>query len=154
MNNNENTVEILNDLVKINNDRIAGYQRALDETEALDGDLRILFNRMIDESQDYVNELSKEIVSLNGEVSTGTTASGKLYRAWMSVKDTFSGKDRHSILASCEFGEDAAQKAYKEALESNDLDTNERSIISQQKAALLESHNTIKGYRDLHKELS
>jgi hypothetical protein len=33
----------------------------------------------------------------------------------MDVKVSFSGNDRQAILESCEFGEDAAQKAYKDA---------------------------------------
>ncbi|WP_153797237.1 ferritin-like domain-containing protein [Foetidibacter luteolus] len=154
MNSNENNVDILNDLIRINNDRITGYQKALEETDIIDGDLKVLFNRMIDESQGYVDELSREVVALGGEVATGTTTPGKIYRAWMDVKNTFTGNDRHAILSSCEYGEDAAQKAYKEALEDNDLSANLRSLVSEQKASLLQSHNTIKSYRDLHKAVS
>ena len=36
---------------------------------------------------------------------------GKIYSAWMDVKSAFTCKNRVSILASCEFGEDQAQKA-------------------------------------------
>ena len=45
------TIEILQDLVKINSDRIAGYEHALKELKDEDGDLRTLFEGMIDESR-------------------------------------------------------------------------------------------------------
>src|ERR1044072_7016416 len=104
MPNNENTVEILNDLVKINNDRIAGYERAINEAKDLDVDLKALFEGMIRESQQYKSELVSQIQAIGGEVATDTTLSGKIYRAWMDVKATFTGSSRKAILENCEFG--------------------------------------------------
>jgi uncharacterized protein (TIGR02284 family) len=148
---NENVVEILNDLIQINNDRIEGYQRAANELESEDIDLKGIFNRMENESRGYLSELTQEVVKLGGEPSTGTTASGKIYRAWMDVKATFTGKDRKAILASCEFGEDAAQKAYDAALSSDEsLPMDLRQLIANQKASLKTSHDLIKQYRDMH----
>jgi len=150
---NDNAVEILNDLIQINNDRIEGYKRAIKEADAGDVDLKAIFQRMEDESRQYLAELNREVVKLGGEPSTGTTASGKIYRAWMDVKATFTGSDRLAVLENCEFGEDAAQKAYKEALESDQdgLSLDLRQLISNQKASLKVSHDTIKRYRDMHK---
>ena len=89
---NDNTVEVLNDLIEINNDRIAGYHRAIKETEGEDMDLKAIFNRMADESRQYIAELTQEVVKLGGQPETGTTNSGKIYRAWMDVKATFKGR--------------------------------------------------------------
>ena len=148
---NDNTVEVLNDLIEINNDRIAGYTRAIKESESEDVDLKEIFSRMADESRQYLTELTQEVVKLGGEPDKGTTASGKIYRAWMDVKATFTGNDRKSILASCEFGEDAAQKAYDAALTSDaELPTEIRQLIANQKSSLKTSHDVIKKYRDMH----
>jgi uncharacterized protein (TIGR02284 family) len=148
---NDNTVEVLNDLIEINNDRIAGYTRAIKESEGEDLDLKAIFNKMIEESRKYLAELTQEVVKLGGEPDTGTTASGKIYRAWMDVKATFTGNDRKAILASCEFGEDAAQKAYDAALTTDEaLPTEVRQLIANQKASLKTSHDIIKKYRDMH----
>ena len=69
----------------------------------------------------------------------------------MDVKNTFTGGDRESILGSCEFGEDAAQKAYNEALETDaEMDADTRQLIMKQKNSLKSSHDIIKKYRDLH----
>ena len=147
---NENLREVLNDLIKINNDRIEGYNRAIKESEANDVDLKEIYKRMADQSQQYVAELSREVIKLGGDPEDGTTNAGKIYRAWMDVKAAFTGNDRHSILASNEYGEDVAQKAYKEALASDEpLSVEIRQLIVNQQSSLKESHDLIKKYRDM-----
>lgn len=151
MERNSNLTEVLNDLIRINNDRITGYKNAADNARDIDVDLRAIFSRMGDESREYVRELTEEVVRLGADPATGTTASGKIYRAWMDVKATFTGKDRTSLLASCEFGEDAAQRAYETALASDaEMPANIRQLIAKQKSALKTSHDLIKKYRDMH----
>lgn len=150
------TKSILNDLVLINNDRIAGYEKALEELKSDDHaenlDLSSLFQSMIDQSRQFRNELGTEVQVLGAEMEEGTMASGKLYRAWMDVKALFSGNDRHTILSSCEGGEDAAQKAYESALEEEDLPAFLRDMISEQKVLLREAHDEIKSLRDKAKD--
>lgn len=147
MKNNESIIEVLNDLLKINNDRVAGYNKAIEETD--EEDLRILFERMASQSRKIAMTLVNEITSLGGEPATGdTTNPGKIYRVWMDVKATFNGKDREGVLNACEFGEDAAQSAYKTALENDDLTAEVRELIWTQKDALKDSHDEIKEKRD------
>lgn len=155
MSTNENLIEVLNDLIRINNDRIDGYEKAIKETDTIDVDLQGLFQKMANESREYVSELTSEVASLGGEVATGTTSSGKIYRVWMDIKATFSGHDRQSVLESCEYGEDAAQEAYEDALASDaEIPVAIRQIITDQKASLLSSHDLIKKYRDAHKAVN
>lgn len=147
----ENTTvnpETLNDLVQINNDRVAGYEKAIEELQAEDSDLKSLFIRMIRESHRYKQELASAIQGTGTELETGTTASGKIYRAWMDVKAVFTGHDRKTILNNCEAGEDAAQRAYKSALDEEGLSAANRELISNQKAELRKSHDEIKSLRD------
>ena len=148
MENSKNAIEVLNDLVQINNDRIVGYERAIEEAKDEDGDLKSTFSGMIQESSQYNQELGNEIRNLGGETETGTTNSGKIYRTWMDVKATFTGHSRKAVLENCEFGEDAAQKAYKSALEDEDLQGTSRDLVSRQKQSLRVSHDKIKMMRD------
>lgn len=152
---NETMISVLNDLIEINNDRVRGYEKASEETKALDVDLQAYFSKLANDSRSNTAELSQEVRRLGGEPATGTTNSGKIYRAWMDVKATFTGHDRTSILESCEFGEDAAQKAYREALSSDaDMSTETRQLITSQQSSLKEAHDHIKKYRDLHKAVA
>ena len=149
---NDRNIEVLNDLIRINNDRIEGYEKAVKETKEDDSDLRNVFNRMAAESRNYKTELTEQVRRLGGDPAAGTTGSGKIYRVWMDVKSGFSGSSRKSVLEECEFGEDAAQKAYDKALESDsELSPEVRSLVQQEKLSLKASHDTIKNYRDMQR---
>lgn len=138
------TIEVLNDLIQINNDRIEGYEKALKELKEEDSDLKALFSSMISESHEIRLALGTEVNSLGGDMESGTTTSGKIYRAWMDVKAVFTGHDRHTVLSNCEAGEDAAQRAYRSALEDEELPAYVREMIVEQQRTLRSSHDQIK----------
>lgn len=148
MENTQATVEILNDLVQINNDRIEGYQRASKDLKDGDADLKSLFTRLIGQSQGYKLALGTEISAFGKDIETSTTTSGKIHRAWLDVKAAFTGHDTHDILEECEFGEDAILKAYRAALQDESLPAYLRETVSQQESELLDAHDEIKALRD------
>ena len=155
MENQEELVSVLNDLIRINNDRIVGYERASKESKDIDVDLIATFNKMADQSRKYKAELVQQVTRLGGDAASDTTVSGKVYRVWMDLKAAITGKDRESILGSCEYGEDVAQRAYEAALESDAyMSTEVRQMISSQKSDLKTSHDLIRKYRDLHEKVS
>jgi uncharacterized protein (TIGR02284 family) len=139
MEKSKEVVEVLNDLVMINNDRIAGYERAIKELKQNDDDLKTLFDQMIVESQKIKSDLAHEIQVLHGDVEKGSTEMGKIYRAWMDVKAVFTGESRHTVLSNCERGEDAAQDAYKKALETDRLTAFLRELLTSHQSTLRES---------------
>lgn len=142
-------IEAMNDLIKINNDRIEGYEKAIGELQdGENNDLKSLFSEMINESKAYRSELESKISSYGGSIDDGTTASGKLYRAWMDVRAVFSGGDRASVLSNCEAGEDAAQKAYKAAIDDEDVMEETKVLLREQQQSLRSSHDKIKALRD------
>ncbi|MCH5690337.1 PA2169 family four-helix-bundle protein [Niabella sp. W65] len=56
-------IDALNDLIQINNDRIVGYQKGIDELkDGQDADLKSLFNNMISESTAYKKELEDLVI--------------------------------------------------------------------------------------------
>jgi uncharacterized protein (TIGR02284 family) len=148
MQRNERAAEIVNDLVRINNDRIEGYDHAIKEAKAEDNDLRSTFERMKRESVKYREELSDLARQLGSEPEKGTRTAGKIYRVWMDLKASFTGNNRKAVLENCEFGEDATQRAYKTALSDNDLTPEVRQIVAQQQQSLRVAHDTIRDMRD------
>ena len=150
MENTAKTIEILNDLILINNDSIEGYERALKELEegGNDAERTPMFLRFIDDSRRYKVELGTEVAAFGHDQQTGTSMPGKLHRAWIAVKETFTGHDRHSILEECEFGEDAIKKAYEEALTDEVLAAYIREMLMEQQTELIEAHDEIKELRD------
>ncbi|HLI75717.1 MAG TPA: PA2169 family four-helix-bundle protein [Acidobacteriaceae bacterium] len=77
----------------------------------------------------------------------GGTASGSIHRVWGDLKANLGGGD-HTLLETAEQGEDAAKKAYKEALEDTGLDSNVRSVLQRQQPHIQVSHDKVKAYRD------
>lgn len=152
MEKNNKVIEILNDLIQINQDRVVGYEKAMDELKAEDADLKSLFQRYTQDSRQYTSELRNEVMRLGGDPSDSTTASGKVYRVWMDLKAAISGHDRKTVLDNCEFGEDAAQKAYDTALNTDvDYEPTIREMIVRQKTALRTGHDEVKRLRDMAK---
>lgn len=130
-------IEVLNDLIRINLDRIAVYEKAVESIEEGEATLRALFNQLSDESQRINEELSQAVLAVGGGPAEDGTLSGKIYHMWIEIKDSFSGDDVKSTMESCEFGEHAAQKAYAEAVkESKGFPENIRTLIQDQKDLL------------------
>lgn len=152
METNEKVIDVLNDLIRINNDRIDGYQKAAEEIkDTADAEIKGVFITMAEQSRNNASELRSAVIDLAGEPAQDTTASGKIYRVWMDVKATFSGDDTTAALKSCEFGEDAALKAYKDAQKAEVAwPTGVAATIEEQREGLQRSHDTIKRLRDMY----
>lgn len=145
--NNEKSIDVLNTLVTINNDRIEGYETASEATE--EQDLKDLFSRFITTSQECRHELVSEINAMGGEPSESTKTSGKFFRAWMDVKAALTGNDRKAILNSCDRGEEEAQDTYDGVLEDDlqHLNAKQQSMIFSQKSTLKTDQEHIRSLR-------
>ena len=141
---NEKTIDVLNSLITINNDRIEGYKTASEETEELE--LKSLFAGFILTSEKCKRELIEEVNKLGGEVAEGTMVSGKFFRVWMDVKAALTGKDRKAILNSCKFGEEQAKQTYKTVLvdDLEYLNPEYQDMINEQKKLLKADRKQIK----------
>ncbi len=89
------------------------------------------------------NELHRHGVADVNE--TGTIA-GAAHRFWGDLKAKVSSSD-HTLLESAEQGEDAAKKAYEEALKA-DLPLPLHQLIAEQQKHVLTSHDYVKSHRD------
>ena len=145
---NEKAIDALNTLVEINNDRIEGYETATKETN--EPDLKVLFTKLAETSQDCRIELEREVELLGGTPAKGTKVSGKFFRAWMDVKAAITGKDRKAILESCEYGEDHAVKTYESVLEDDreNLSDDHITLIESQLDLIKADHDAVRALRD------
>ncbi len=151
---NEKTIDALNSLIVINNDRIEGYKTA--EAEAKETDLKMLFSDVMLTSLQNNRELSAEVTRLGGTPDDGTKLSGKIYRLWMDVKAAFTGDDRKAILDSCVYGEQVALDAYKKTLIEDHQNTNDNqqdmlnrhhALISTDYAKIVQLRDAIVDYK-------
>src|SRR6185312_3606589 len=145
----EKSVEVLNDLIQINNDRVAGFEHAGKDLGDEDRDLTDFFRSQREASRQNVFELSKIVNQIGGESDDGHSVSGTIHRNWIDVKATFTGRDRAAILAECERGEDAIKQAYQDALTGDSgLSDEIRQIVLRQSQGIIASHDKIKGMRN------
>lgn len=149
---NEETIDVLNTLITINNDRIEGYETAANETK--EQDLKSFFNELKQTSIYCNKELSAEMTKFGGTATEGTKTTGKFFRVWMDVKAALTRNDRKAILNYCEYGEDAAKETYEEVLrdELECLNTDQLTMIKAQHTLLVADHNKVKTLRDLAAE--
>lgn len=150
MNTTSEQTGVLNDLIEINNDRVAGFEKAIADIKEENVDLKEVFQRYAEQRRRNSEELAA-IVGNADEVETGTSASGTLHRAWIDVKSLFGGSDRAGILSEAERGEDAIKKAYQDALASEDLPADALQAVQSQASQINAAHDEIKALRDAAK---
>lgn len=136
----------LSGLSEICKDGEEGYRDAA--TKVTSPSLRTMFHEYSAQRAKFASELQTTIAKLGGEPSQSGTFAGAAHRGWLNLKAMVSGNTDASIIAECEAGEDAAMKAYKDAL-AKDVPTEVRSIIEAQFVKVQATHNTV---RDLKHE--
>ena len=77
----------------------------------------------------------------------GGTVAGPVHRAWGDLKANLGGGD-HTLLATAEQGEDAAKKAYSEALKSDKVSSTVRELLVRQQEHIQQAHDRVKMMRD------
>jgi uncharacterized protein (TIGR02284 family) len=143
---NTSQTDTLNELLYFVNDRIEGYQRAVDEST--DPELSGYYKQLVSQSQQFANELNKALREQGGEQQTSTTMKGKLYRSWMDVKAAITGTDEKAILGSNVYGEEWAIKAYEDALSDNTLTGSVRQAVERQYSSSKKTYDRLKKLED------
>ena len=83
------------------------------------------------------------------DVKEKGSVSGAIHRAWGDIKTKLGGGD-HTLLETAEQGEDAAKKAYADAMQK-ELPLPIRQILATQAAHIQSSHDYVKAARDSRK---
>ena len=147
----EKSIDTLNELIEINNDRVAGFEKAIADIKDENVDLKEVFMEYAAQSRKFSQELTSIVAGEGGEADTSNTTSGTLHRAWIDVKSLFGGSDRASILSEAERGEDAIKKAYGDALAEGELNGQAYEKVSVQALEIDSAHDRIKMLRDAAK---
>lgn len=134
--------EVVKTVIQVLNDGATGFK---DIGEHIKSESMKSF--FIKESQTRA-EFARELEAASGENSdiSGTVA-GAIHRTWGNLKANLGGGD-HTLLETAEQGEDAAKKAYKEALEDSAIIGPVRALLQKQQTHIQASHDQVKAYRD------
>ena len=126
------SIDVLNTLLEINNDRSQGYQAAILETE--DYDLKVMLSEFQQTSEKCMAKLRAEVLRFGGVPFSGTDIASKIHRTWMDLKAAVTGNERVAILDSCAYGDSIAIDTYNTVIENNleDLNAEDRALLVEQ----------------------
>jgi uncharacterized protein (TIGR02284 family) len=147
MSNNSEHISLLNDLIETLKDGQAGFKAAADDIDS--SEIRTLFNGFVLQRSEFAGELQALVQSLGeSDPQTSGSVAGALHRGWIDLKAALTSKDEHAILAECERGEDSAVAHYREVLDTDDLPSNVREVVSQQFVEIKAAHDQVRDLRD------
>lgn len=135
------TVEVLNDLLQITNDRLEGFKNVDTKMISSYSGLRKEYDHQIVQSNKMRTELSDLVKERGGDPNDTTTIAGGLHRTWIDVKNSISFNRDEATLENVLFGESAAIKAYENALDSGDLCPESSKVVKDQLHELKSSYD-------------
>lgn len=138
----QTTLEKLIDVLKDSHQGFTDIGKHLEDAQ-----VRTFFLQETQKRAEFAAELENELHRLGvKDVKQDGMVSGSIHRAWGELKAKLGGGD-HTLLATAEQGEDAAKKAYHDALEEH-LPNDVRDLLVRQEAHIKQAHDTVRGYRD------
>jgi uncharacterized protein (TIGR02284 family) len=127
----ERSIEILNGLIKVNDDRISCYERAYKETG--ETELRSLFLELRNCGLACKEQLISQILKSGGEPVSETKKDDTNKLMYL-----ITGGDSNVILGTCEFGEDQAASKYYQTLRDHvkEITTEQQGLLNSQFALI------------------
>ncbi len=146
---NLETINILNSLLQITNDRIDGFGKVEGKVWETYSDLKDEYDRMISRSKIMKNELINLIAERGGDPEDISSFAGFLHRTWIDMKNSLPVGNKDKLtLENVVFGESAAVDAYQKALDRNSLDPESAKIVAEHLESL---KNSYKNFEDIEK---
>lgn len=132
---------VLNDLIETCKDGQQGFLEAAHHVQ--DSNARAMFLELSQQRSGFAGELQQEVTRLGGEPEKGGSTSGALHRGWIDFKAKVSGQNDQAAVREAERGEDAAIKAYQNALEKT-LPSDLRPLIELQLQLVVDAHRGVR----------
>ena len=121
----EYQISALNDLIRINKDRITGYRQRMATTP--DDDVEELLSDLIYQSYQHIEELTDNVYELGGNPARINGLPGKFYHSWTDLKAFIFRETRKKMLEYCEFCEDVIKAIYQKAFNAQELHWDKRA---------------------------
>lgn len=145
LNLSEQTIEQLQNLIRINIDSERGFREAagIIHNDAIAD----LFEQIAQERRTQINELSGYVELNNENAEDNGTMQGTLHRWWLSARGALAGGDDHVVLGEAERGEDAIKEEYEKVL-AQTSGSPVHPVLTRQYDTVVRSHDRIKDLRD------
>jgi uncharacterized protein (TIGR02284 family) len=133
--------DVLNELIETCKDGEEGFRTSAEKVK--ESSLQSLFSKYAAQRASYVQELQAAVRQLGGDPATSGHIAASLHRGWINLKEALSKDEDKAIIFEAEAGEDAAMKAYKEAL-TKTLPSDVQTLIQKQFAGVQEAHGIVR----------
>ncbi|MDQ2844044.1 MAG: PA2169 family four-helix-bundle protein [Acidobacteriota bacterium] len=133
--------DVLNGLIETAKDGEQGFKTAAEK--AKESSLKSLFSKYASQRASYVQELQTAVSGLGEKPTESGHAAAGLHRGWINLKQALSKNEDKAIIDEAESGEDAAKKAYSEALQKT-LPTDIKALVQKQYNGVLEAHGVVR----------
>lgn len=142
---NDDVISTLNNLIETCKDGQDGFKEAAEGVDR--SDLKTVFYDLGQQRAKFAGELQPLVRELGGDPEKSGSVSASLHRGWINIKSAVTGQDASAILDEAERGEDAAKKAYKNAL-AESLPANVKSVVQRQADEVMKAHDKVRDLRD------
>lgn len=138
---NDNVVDVLNNLIETCKDGEQGFRQAAEK--AKEPTLQSLFAKYSSQRAGFVQELQQLVGSLGETPAKSGHATATLHRGWVGLKSALSRNEDRALIEECEAGEDAAVKAYQEAIAQN-LPSTVAELVRRQFTGVQQAHSVVR----------
>jgi uncharacterized protein (TIGR02284 family) len=142
------TLEKLQDLIRINIDSYEGFKTAAEAVK--DQKLATLFSDYAQQRVRFSQELQQQVKFNYEEPAESETWQGKVHRWWLDLRAKISGGDGYAVLAEVERGEDRIKAVYEEVIQQTQGHPINALLVSQQRE-VQQSHDYVRDLRDAAK---
>lgn len=150
--NNQKTIDILQDLLTRAYDAEQGFNHA---AEAVEHDaLASLFREYSDQRRAFGGEIKSVLVSLGAEPDKGASMIGKLHQFWIDLRGKLSDSPEHEILDECLRGEDKTIEDYREYARASDVTPAANRVITNQLMEIEKIHKRLKSLENAASAMS
>lgn len=111
-------LDVLNELLEVTLDSVAGYQEAA--VSSANSDLQQCFLRRARERQNVADRIATTVANLGGQPAADGSVLGAAHRAFMNLRSRYSADDR-AMLKEVARGEHFLRSCYEDVLQDNVL---------------------------------
>ena len=141
----DEVIATLNGLIATSRDGEEGFRTCAEAIK--NPQLKSFFEQKAQRCALGAAQLQDKVREFGGDPGHGGSTAGALHRFWINIRSTLAGMDEHAILDECERGEDAAKRAYEDALKK-DLPADVRLLIEKQYREVKANHDSVQAMRN------
>jgi uncharacterized protein (TIGR02284 family) len=148
MNRFDKSTEIMHDLLLIQNDRKAAYEKIVEWPDHNES-IRHHIKKIIMQSRNAILELRRHIDMTGSDPADRAHIRGEIYHSWSGSGEFVPSDSISDVIAALENKEKEVAMAYQKALQPEDtLDEELRTLLNDQLSLIQRSFNYIQEYKE------